>query len=225
MNSTIRSSVNAVRTFAVIAISTLVIDGGICAAQGQGEKQAASQQSPFTQNVNVVNTPAVTVTSGSVNIANSPTVTVGNTATNPVKGVDVEKLARIPYSFVGNFSACPSIPCGLVLPGTPTGYRLVVQHVSAGVSAPTGTSGLPYLHLYDFNNTPIVHGFFPGKLMFDNGSFQSSVVNEDALLVFDSTTAPGIDTWVNTFGVISATVSVTGYLENCLVTGCPAIVH
>jgi hypothetical protein len=101
----------------------------------------------------------------------------------------------------------------------------VVQHISALVIVPAGTSGLPYLHLYDFNNTPLGHWYFLGKLASTTASYQYNVVDEDTLAYFDSNTGPGIDTFGNTSVAEGAQITVTGYLENCLVTGCPAIVH
>src|SRR5260370_42650707 len=101
---------------AAIAIATYVASSGICLAQGNSGGPAAPTNS--TQNVNVVNTPTVSLSgtptvnvgtmpavslSGTpaVNVANSPTVHVGNTLSGPVPALDAEKVSRIPYqSFV-----------------------------------------------------------------------------------------------------------------------------
>jgi hypothetical protein len=66
--------------------------------------------------VNIGNSPTVT-------ISGAPTVTVGNTFTNPVPGVDKEKLARIPYSSAKGFGGCQDNPCRLYITAPPDGYR------------------------------------------------------------------------------------------------------
>jgi hypothetical protein len=48
-------------------------------------------------------------------------------------------------------------------------------------------------------------------------------INENVLAYFDP--ADGPPTIVINSGGLSYTVTATGYLENCFVTGCPAITH
>jgi hypothetical protein len=180
-----------------------------------------------TQNVNVVNTPTVnvgtlpavtlngtpTVNVGSlpaVTVTGTPTVTVGNT----VHVVDVERLARIPYQST-QFTVGGCISCQLSFTAAPPGYRLVLQHISAQLQ----TSAPPQLAL------SIGTGFgSQANWLFDGtlGGNNIGGINQDLLAYFDpadgppNVTAPG-------GAVLNGTVTLTGYLESCSITGCPAI--
>lgn len=160
-----------------------------------------------------------------VGITGSPTVTVGNT----VSTLDAERLARIPFqSFVTIACTDPGTCSSQYVSsssGVPAGHRLVIQHVSGYFYVPLGTAPGPFMDLYDYNHTPKGHWYFVGRPGSPFGSSPTKVtftVNEDVLAYFDSPQAPGIDVDGQS-SVVNGNVTVTGYLESCVVTGCPAI--
>src|SRR5215469_2373069 len=156
-----------------------------------------------TPNVNVANTP-------SVSIAGTPTVMVGNT----VHLLDAERLARIPYQS-NQFTVGGCVSCRLSFTAAPPGYRLVLQHISAQLQGSTQLA------------LSIGTGFGSQASWTLDGTLGASNIcgiNQDLLAYFDpadgqpSATVPG-------GGVLNGTVTLTGYLENCSITGCPAIQH
>jgi hypothetical protein len=201
----------------------IVVCGSGIAGAGDGGPAAAAPTSS-TQNVNVVNTPTVNVgNTPAVTISGTPAVSanVSNTKANPLPSEDVEKLARVPYSSLVSATSCSgSALCGMYIGPVPTGYRLVVRHVSAQFQLPLGTTAPPLLDLYAYNANPKGHWLFVGKIGPTIGSTVYSAVNEDVLAYFDPIDGPGIDT----FGAPGfREITVTGYLENCTITGCPPI--
>jgi hypothetical protein len=213
----VQNKVNCKKTglgAACLTVAALLVSSGICAAQNSTKGNASPST---TQNVNVVNTPSVSV---------SGSVTVGNTAAQPVPGVDVERLARIPYQKVVAMASasCGVGSCGanISVPAVP-GTRLVIEHVSAVVYLLSGTTAAPILQFYQSSNG-VTHGLwtFAGS----NGAAVSgevlSAINGNPKGYFAS--GGGLIT-VNVFGNINtldgADLTLTGYLENCAVTGCP----
>jgi hypothetical protein len=166
--------------------------------------------------VNIGNSPAVT-------ISGAPTVTVGNTWANPVPGVDKERLARIPYSSAKGFNNCQNLPCGLYITAPPDGYRLVVQHVSAMFGLPSGSTVPPMVDLYGYNQSGLVpHSTVVAKIgPPTNLGGVFAAIDEDVLAYFDPADGPGVDS----YGSPNAVITVSGYLENCSITGCPTVVH
>ena len=152
---------------------------------------------------------------------------VGITGSPTVQNRDVEKLGRIPFQ---SFRAinCPGATCSntylVSTSGLSAGRRLVIQHVSALFNSPMGSASAPFMDLYDYNTTPKGHWYFVGRPGPTFGSSPVKIdftVNEDVLAYFDAGQAPGID--VDFAPGASGNVTVTGYLENCTITGCPAI--
>jgi len=143
-----------------------------------------------------------------VGITGTPTVMVGNT----VHAVDVERLARIPYQST-QFTVGGCVSCQLSFTAAPSGHRLVLQHISAQLQ---GSTQLALSIGTGFGSQP--SWTFGGTL----GASNIGGINQDLLGYFDpadgtpNVTVPG-------GGVLNGTVTLTGYLENCSITGCPAI--
>ena len=155
-------------------------------------------------------------------------VQVVNTATNPVQSVDVEKIARTPYMSSVDNATCSGNgnACFFFFATPPAGFRLVAENLSgyfqispaatvpvagyledgspnftvfAGFSAPLGQTDLGG-HIQAAFNTPTRFYVNGG----DNGPFAVASAN-----------------WSNGNNVMI----LTGYLENCSITGCPPIAH
>jgi len=159
--------------------------------------------------------------------AQNGTWNVGITGSPTVQNRDVERLARIPFQSYRTIN-CPNTTCSntylVSTSGLSSGQRLVIQHVSALFNSPVGQASAPFMDLYDYNNTPKGHWYLVGR---PGPTFGSSpikmdyTVNEDLLAYFDAGQAPGID--VDFAPGASGNLTVTGYVENCSITGCPAL--
>lgn len=154
--------------------------------------------------------------------AYSTPVQVMNTSSAPVIGVDAEKLARIPYESIQYSNTCNgSTGCYMQFTSPPAGYRLVVQHVSGYFWQAPGTT-LPAGFYLDVGIAGTV--YVPSQLIQStNGGVVFSMANQDALAYIDA--GSGISGWAigNWLSGQPVNVAVTGYLENCSITGCPAI--
>lgn len=215
---------------------------GACAAEAQAKPGAASA-SAQTQNVNVVNTPSVNVANTpsvsvantpTVNVANTPSVTVSgtpsvnatvtNTSTNPVQSVDAEKMSRIPYqSSAQPTGFCNSgiLSCSFVFTAPPAGYRLVVENVSGWLTL-TPDATTPFAVLSENDGFGTSYWSFTGSLGLSTAAAVQASFNAPIRAVFDSAPTMTVTaSWTN----VGKYMTLSGYLENCAVTGCPFIVH
>lgn len=144
-----------------------------------------------------------------------------NTTANPAVTVDADKSTRLPYQSTKQFmwtSPLPGIVEMLFTP-VPAGHRLVTTNVSAFLWISSGT---PYGSIFtSFNKTqgfPSFTGVYDG-----NGS---GVINQMVTRYVGAGDTPLVFFYANYavtgLGTIN-TVTLTGYLEDCAVTGCPAI--
>ena len=151
----------------------------------------------------------------------SSPVTVVNTNTQPVEGVDVEKLARTPYQSNAVSSGCGGSTCLYTFSAAPAGYRLVGEHLSGKLLASGGVTG-PVVGEIDDNSLQ-ADVFFQAPLGEMQGTFSQATVSQPLKMYVDSSRgAPFVvvaSRWNIGFFVL------TGYLENCSVTGCPAVQH
>jgi hypothetical protein len=179
-----------------------------------------------TPTVNVGNTPTVNIGAGSVAISNTPTVTLSNTTTNPVPALDVERAARLPYQSFYDMNVCSGIvPCGFTFASVPSGYRLVVQHISGAIYLTSGTTAAPTLSLANKGDNK-GSWEFAGKLGSTYAGAVYAAINEDVQAYFDPTDPqPQAILLGNLASGFDQTVTLSGYLENCAITGCPAIYH
>ena len=160
-------------------------------------------------------------------------VQVVNTTANPVPNLDAERIARIPYESTqtpqGN---CPNSngieACNFLFTPPPTGYRLVVENVSGWIVMANGTTLPPIAIMYDVDNDVSKTTFwsYTGALVQGSGAAILGSFNQPAQAIFDA--GDGVPTLfvnANWEGGTVQYMTLTGYLENCAVTGCPAKVH
>ena len=159
--------------------------------------------------------------------AYSTPVTVMNTNANSVPNLDSEKLARIPFESTVAASGCPAPgnvgACFFLFAGPPSGYRLVVENLSGYFQiSPAATADLTgYVENSAFR---IKAGFTAPRGQIDLGGHIQSA--------FDNPTRFYVDFGEGVFAVASANWSngassmvLSGYMESCAVTGCPAVQH
>jgi hypothetical protein len=154
-------------------------------------------------------------------------VNVVNTTANPVPNLDTEKLARIPYESTAIGSNCPAPgqvgACFFSFSPVPGGYRLVVENLSGYFQiSPAATAAVEG---YIENNAFRIKSSFAAPLgQIDLGGHIQAA--------FSNATRFYVDSGEGVFAVASANWSngstsmvLTGYLENCTITGCPAVQH
>lgn len=161
--------------------------------------------------------------------AYSTPVQVMNTPASSVPNLDTERQARIPYESTVTGSSCPALggagACFFFFSGPPAGYRLVAENlsgyfqISPAATAPlTGyveTNG-PAFKMKTSFTAPIgqVDGGGHPQAAFDNPTRFYIDNNEGVFAVASSVWSNGTSTMV-----------LSGYLENCTITGCPAVQH
>jgi len=154
-------------------------------------------------------------------------VQVVNTSANPVPNLDTERVARIPYQSNIIVSTCNGLQnCALSgFTTVPAGYRLVVENVSGffnlSTASPAVAGYLENFHLPNQNiwglNAPI------GGTGFNGESFAG--LNQNVTAVFDAGEFPFVVIYANFLNGFPQSVNVSGHLENCSITGCPAVQH
>jgi hypothetical protein len=152
-------------------------------------------------------------------------VQVVNTNTNPVQSADVEKMARIPYQSSYRTTTCTGVTnCFFSFTAAPAGYRLVVTNLSglfelsnSATAPPTGLiEGSSFLNVFAFTATN-------GQIF--NGTVIAGI-NQPVRMVFDSDEGNPVAFVYGDYPSITglpSTMTLSGYLENCSITGCPTI--
>jgi hypothetical protein len=153
-------------------------------------------------------------------------VQVANTATNPVVSQDADRATRIPYQSQSAFdssTAGPACSSGVFLcplnnfSAAPAGYRLVVQNIDAqlevcgGDPAPFGFVNGSGAQISTFIGTYAGHNF--------------AIVKQHITSYHNAGDVPFVYITANWYAGSAANVTLTGYLENCAVTGCPPVQH
>ena len=148
-----------------------------------------------------------------------------DSSSQPVQTVDVEKLARIPYQSSYRTTTCTGVTnCFFSFTAAPSGYRLVVENLSglfelsSAATAPvTGLiEGSSFLNVFAFTSTN-------GQIF--NGTIMSGI-NIPVRMVFDPTEGNPVAFVYGNYPSITglpSTMTLSGYLEKCSVTGCPTI--
>jgi hypothetical protein len=161
--------------------------------------------------------------------AYSTPVAVMNTTSAPAINLSADTMTRIPYQSTvlttcgaGGLQNCAFNGFTTV----PTGYRLVVTNVSGFFNLQSGSTPLAgYMEDFDF-----VHGIQTftglnapiGGTGFNGESFAG--LNQNVLSFFDAGQTPFVVIYGNFMGTgFNNGITVSGYLENCSVVGCPAI--
>jgi hypothetical protein len=151
-------------------------------------------------------------------------VQVVNTTANPVPNLDTERNARIPYQHTAQSSSC-SINCQFNMPAVPAGYRLVAQNASAYVALTLGSANAPIGSLGEVGGGFLIG--LTGALGTNSGSAPGSVtfagVTQTVTAYFDAGQTPFLTVAASFAAGQMQFATLTGYLENCSITGCPAI--
>jgi len=103
----------------------------------------------------------------------------------------------------------------------PAGYRLVAEHASALLTMPNGTTTAPVGGLgWVGGNFQIGLG---GTAGFSFAAAATGTVSQAVKTYFDAGETPFIDVYAPVIENQNQYATLTGYLENCSITGCPAI--
>ncbi len=139
-------------------------------------------------------------------------VQVTNTTANPVPALDTERNARVPYQSFQNVS-CTAIGCVFQFSPAPANYRLVVENINATFQMSSSAVAPPFLFMSGYSFTGVIGGNALGS------------INQNFVAYFDpSDGGPHATVEASLVPSVNSAV-LTGYLENCAVTGCPAITH
>jgi hypothetical protein len=143
-------------------------------------------------------------------------VQVVNTAANPVPNLDTERNARIPYESTSTVTCGLTLgPCQFDFTFPPPGYRLVIQNINGYIRETSATMPTIFFRA-NANN-------FLGIPSVANGSV--ALVNQNLVSYSEFTTPQAYVSDVTFNSTFSSQLTVIGYMENCAVTGCPAIQH
>ncbi len=152
----------------------------------------------------------------------SSPVTVFNTTSNPVQGVDVEKLARVPYQSNSTADGFGGTSCIYGFSAAPAGFRLVGEHLSGKLLASTSSVTGGVVGEID-DNTLNATVYFAGPLGETQNTFSQAIVSQPIKMYVDSSHGAPFAVVASRWNI--GTLTLTGYLENCSITGCPAIQH
>jgi hypothetical protein len=144
-----------------------------------------------------------------------------------VPNLDTEKLARVPYESTASASNCPAPgnvgACFFNFAAVPAGYRLVVENLS-GYFQISPAANAPLTGYVETNAFKIKTAFTAPIGQIDLGGHPQCA--------FDNPTRFYVDNGEGVFAVASSNWSngassmvLSGYLESCAVTGCPAVQH
>lgn len=175
--------------------------------------RVANSINSLIDSVQIVNTSANPV----------PTTIVGTT--NPVSTTNAENLARIPYQSTYRTTTCTNVTnCFFSFTAAPSGYRLVVEHISGIFELSNGATA-PATGLIEGSNFLNTFGFTSTNGQIFNGTIMSGI-NQPAHMVFDSSEGNPVAFVYGDYPSIQGLpsfITLSGYLENCSVTGCPTI--
>jgi hypothetical protein len=157
--------------------------------------------------------------------AYSTPVQVMNTSSAPAIGVDAEKLARIPYQSTYRTTTCVNVTnCFFAFAAAPQGFRLVVENIS-GIFELANNATAPVTGLIEGSNFLNTFGFTSSNGQIFNGTIMSGV-NQPTRMVFDSSEGNPVAFVYGDYPSIQGLpsfITLSGYLENCSITGCPTI--
>ena len=153
-------------------------------------------------------------------------VQVVNTTSNPVPNLDTERNARIPYQSSLALPDCVvhGYYCQFNFATVPAGYRLHAQNFSAFLNYNSGATAAPVAGLV----TPTGLIGLPGVLgpappFVELGIF--GVINQPVTAYFNAGSQPQASVFGNLVNSpeVPQEATLSGYLEDCAVTSCPAI--
>jgi hypothetical protein len=154
-------------------------------------------------------------------------VQVTNTTANPAVTLDADKATRIPYESASEAAGFAGT-CGATIQcqfdgftTVPAGYRLVVQQIAATVGANSANptpNGSFVTVTGNVGSAPV--DVFTGTYITKQGE---AVFHQSVLEYVNAGSAPSLLINGDLISNESGYAIVTGYLENCAVTGCPPI--
>ncbi|HKD02107.1 MAG TPA: hypothetical protein VKB77_06755 [Terriglobales bacterium] len=148
-------------------------------------------------------------------------VNVVNTKSSPANALDVERAARIPYESTQQSIGYPQETT--TFPAAPSGFRLVIQHISCTFLMNPGSTQLPSITLFTNDGTYTGRASFIGQVG-GIGSQTFGALNADLLSYWDSSNGqPLVVANGDFYPSVINWMTLSGYLENCSLTGCPAV--
>lgn len=163
--------------------------------------------------------------SGQAKGAYSTPVQVMNTSAAPAIGVDAEKQARIPYQSTYRTTTCINVTnCFFQFTAAPSGYRLVVENIS-GIFELSNSATAPVTGLIEGSSFLNTFGFTSTNGQIFNGTIMSGI-NQSTRMVFDPSEGNPVAFVYGDYPSIEGLpsfITLSGYLENCSITGCPTI--
>jgi hypothetical protein len=158
------------------------------------------------------------------NGAYSTPVTVMNTTANPGSVLDADKASRVPYQSV-QIKDCGSgvSQCIFLFPAAPSGFRLVVENVSGAVNVVNGSTPPTVL----LQSTPVLIGIWAfNATVGQSMNSENSGFNQVVRAYFEGAgEQPHVGVGANFSSSFQSVATLSGYLENCAIAGCPAIQH
>jgi hypothetical protein len=154
--------------------------------------------------------------------AYSSPVTVMNTTANPGSVLDASRASRAPYQSMVQMNCGNGVfTCEFPFTTAPSGFRLVVENVSGGLNIVAG-SPAPVVSLVDGSGNG--YWAFIGALGLPTFLVNAGF-NQTLRAYFDPTDGQPFVVVAGNFQGTIQRVTLSGYLENCAVVGCPAVQH
>jgi hypothetical protein len=158
-----------------------------------------------------------------VRAAVSTLVTVMNTSANPSYSLDADMATRIPYQSENVQNCSGNNGCSFSFTPAPAGHRLVVENVNALLTLASGAGALPAVSLINVAHT--IYFGASGNIGETSQGAPVASVNQAVKIYFDPSDGAPLMVVIANFnsGLTTQYASLTGYLIDCAVAGCPTI--
>lgn len=140
-------------------------------------------------------------------------------------------MSRIPYESTqapsNVCSAAGIYQCDFKFPLPPSGYRLVIENISGSLRLAPNASAAPVGYLLRLvNGTTFKLWGFTGAQGQSDGVYTWASFNQATPAVVDSTDSLlAVSVNANWGAGAIQYATLTGYLENCAITGCPPVAN
>lgn len=181
---------------------TATVSGTIAATQSGAWSVGISG----TPNVNIASLPAV-------QLSGNTTVNVANPSAAPLFVVNLSDPGRAPYQST-QLLGCNGNQCSASFPGAQNGHRLVVEHITGGVSFAGATTA--FVQLQGVPNGPLMAFAVPVQ-------DQGSQFDQQVLAYFDSGNQPFVTIFAKSAAINGATLTVSGHIVDCTIASCAPI--
>jgi hypothetical protein len=161
------------------------------------------------------------------NGAFSSPVTVMNTNANPAATLDAERSSRVPYvsTVSQNCGGGSGVSeCSFLFTAAPTGFRLVLEGISGQLKLASGNTIAPNGFLFLQNSFSNPEWGFSAPLGPTNG-YTFARFTQPITGYADPSDGPPVVNVDAYFASTASTVTLSGYLQNCSISPCPAIQH